>query len=59
MTRAVVPHTMPQLGEATEWRAVLCGMIRLDRHKSEPARHLGDLQYWGVCPCCYRKAGND
>jgi len=32
-----------------------CGSIRLDRYHSEPARHLGDFQYWGVCPRCLAK----
>lgn len=33
-----------------------CGSIRLDRHYSEEARAVGDMQYWGVCPRCYAKA---
>lgn len=33
-----------------------CRAMALDRHKSEGPRHLGDMQYWGVCPRCYRKA---
>ena len=32
-----------------------CGTIRLDRFKSEEARDLGDMQYWGVCPRCMAK----
>ncbi len=31
-----------------------CRSIRLDRHRSEEARHLGDMQYWGICPRCLR-----
>lgn len=31
-----------------------CGKIRLDRHKSKSPEGLGDMQYWGVCPDCYR-----
>lgn len=34
-----------------------CGSVRLDRHDSSTANGLGDLQYWGVCPRCLRKAG--
>ena len=33
-----------------------CGSLVLDRHKSEPVRYLGDMQFWGVCPRCFRKA---
>lgn len=32
-----------------------CGSIILDRHHSEEARHIGDFQYWGVCPRCMGK----
>lgn len=35
-----------------------CNSVRLDRHHSEEARDLGDMQYWGVCPRCYAKAMN-
>lgn len=31
-----------------------CGSTALDRHASQSARHLGDIQYWGVCPRCLR-----
>lgn len=31
-----------------------CGSLRLDRHHSEEPRNLGDMQYWGVCPRCYK-----
>jgi hypothetical protein len=32
-----------------------CGSLRLDRHQSEAANSLGDMQYWGVCPRCIAK----
>lgn len=36
------------------WAA--CANIKpLDRHHSEEARNLGDMQYWGVCPRCMAK----
>lgn len=35
----------------------LCGAhVNLDRHKSVAPEGLGDMQYWGVCPRCFRKA---
>lgn len=34
----------------------LCERIRLDRHKSEEVRNLGDMQFWGVCPRCLAKS---
>lgn len=35
----------------------ICGSAALrDRHKTEQARHLGDMQYWGCCPRCFKKA---
>lgn len=74
MTRAIVPQSMPELGVASEWRRslrrgsmyhahtalgrTLCDRIWLDRHKSAATDNLGDLQYWGCCPRCYRLAGN-
>jgi hypothetical protein len=75
MTRAISPLTMPQLGDASEWRRprrhgamyhahtalgfTLCKPHPwLDRHNSETTDNLGDLQYWGCCPRCYKKAGN-
>lgn len=33
-----------------------CNSIHLDRFHSEEARDVGDMQYWGVCPRCYKKA---
>ena len=40
------------------WTA--CANIRpLDRHQSEPASSLAEMQYWGVCPRCYAKAIRD
>ena len=35
-----------------------CGSIRLDRHHSEEVLHVGDMQYWGVCPRCFAKSGH-
>lgn len=35
-----------------------CGTVQLDRHQSEEPRGLGDFQYWGVCPTCFKKGGN-
>lgn len=33
-----------------------CGSAAVrDRHKTEEPRHLGDMQYWGVCPRCIAK----
>lgn len=32
-----------------------CRSILLDRHRSEDARHLGDMQYYGLCPKCVAK----
>lgn len=71
MSKAIAPSSMPELGEAIEWRRstrkgsvyhahkalgeTLCGSIHLDRHKSEAASSLGDLQYWGCCPRCIAK----
>jgi hypothetical protein len=37
---------------------VLCGGVLLDRNASAATDALGELQYWGVCPRCYGKAGN-
>lgn len=35
----------------------ICGArVRLDRNVSRAADNLGDMQYWGVCPRCLRKA---
>lgn len=72
MARALAPATMPPLGRATEWRRsnrrgsmyhahvglgrVLCDALVLDRHRSRATDNLGDLQFWGVCPRCARKA---
>lgn len=33
-----------------------CGSVHLDRFHSEEPRSLGDMQYWGVCPRCYKLA---
>lgn len=33
-----------------------CGSIRLDRHDSIEADSLFAMQYFGVCPRCYRLA---
>ena len=33
-----------------------CGSIAMERHKSEGPRQLGDMQFWGVCPRCFRIA---
>lgn len=57
---------------ATQWRRSLrqgsmfhaidavgvsvCGSIVLDRNKSRAADNLGDMQYWGCCPRCHKKA---
>lgn len=30
--------------------------IILERNASEHPQHLGDMQYWGVCPRCYAKS---
>lgn len=30
--------------------------VYLDRNRSEAPRDLADMQYWGVCPRCYRLA---
>lgn len=35
-----------------------CGKLQLDRHESEPSKGLGDMQYWGICPTCFRKAAS-
>ena len=32
-----------------------CNSVVLDRHQSETASGLGDMQYWGVCPRCLAK----
>jgi hypothetical protein len=29
---------------------------RFERYTSEGPRHLGDMQYWGVCPRCLAKS---
>lgn len=35
----------------------VCGaQMLIERHKSEEPRGLGDFQYWGVCPHCYKMA---
>lgn len=34
----------------------VCGTISLDRNDSEAVSGLGDMQYWGCCPRCHRKA---
>ncbi len=37
----------------------ICGSrLILDRNKSEGPKDVSDMQYWGVCPRCYRKGGN-
>lgn len=72
MAKAICPNVIPDLPDGTtEWRRSLrrgsmfhahvmghaaCGSIYLDRHKSETADGLGDMQYWGVCPRCMAKA---
>lgn len=35
-----------------------CRTIQLDRFASEEPRHVGDMQYWGVCPKCFKLGGN-
>lgn len=37
----------------------VCGSIILDRYHSEEVRHLGDAQYFGLCPRCYARAIKD
>ena len=74
MTRAIAPKERPPLPEGMqEWARssrrgamfhahalgiTACRRLVLDRHKSEPAKDLGDMQYWGVCPRCFAKAGD-
>jgi hypothetical protein len=33
-----------------------CGKMRFDRFKSVAPNGLHDMQYWGVCPSCYKLA---
>ena len=72
MAKAIAPKEIPVLPEGTTgWARSLrqgsmfhahvlghtaCGKLRLDRRNSEPSESLGHLQYWGVCPSCYRKS---
>jgi len=74
MAKAIVPTEMPKVPDnMTGWRRSLrrgsvyhlhsmgeagCGSIYLDRHKSESARQLGDMQFWGVCPRCFKRSQN-
>lgn len=44
-------HARDPLGGA------LCGALMLDRHSSEDAANLGQMQYWGVCPRCIKLGG--
>jgi len=34
----------------------MCRQIKLERHRCHENPELHDMQYWGVCPRCYRKA---
>lgn len=72
MAKAIAPKEMPDLPEGMiEWARstrrpggmfhahvigqTACGSITLDRF-SEAANGLADMQYWGVCPRCFRKS---
>lgn len=36
----------------------VCGSkLRIDHHQALHARSLGDLQYFGVCPRCFKLSG--
>jgi hypothetical protein len=35
-------------------RAICGARVNLDRNESEAPRSIGDLQYWGVCPRCFK-----
>jgi hypothetical protein len=48
--RGAVYHLTDYVG------ASACGQIRLERNTSEGPRHLGDMQYWGCCPRCFKIA---
>ena len=42
---------------AVDWLGMsICGQIVLEKHKSESTDNLGDMQFWGVCPRCFKKA---
>lgn len=34
----------------------VCRSLLLSRHQSVDARNLGDMQYYGVCPRCFKLA---
>lgn len=38
---------------------LLCANRKIDQYNSEEAAGLGEMQYWGVCPRCYKKVIKD
>jgi hypothetical protein len=51
LRRGSVFHLIDYLGTSA------CRNVTLERHTSEGPQGLGHMQFWGVCPRCYRKAG--
>jgi hypothetical protein len=35
-----------------------CRTITIDRFRCEEPKSLGDMQYWGVCPKCFKIGKN-
>lgn len=44
---------------AHDWLGMsICGRIGFDKYRSHRTQNLGDMQFWGVCPRCFKKGGN-